>query len=118
MRYSDDHSLFAWKSNTDQAKATGLLAASPQWFHATGRYTHTQDLSNQKPYQMTNKGISISLRLFQYQGQWVASIDCPDSDHAFVGVYLKRFSPNIEQYERIRTDELCTVRKFDRGNAH
>ena len=117
MRYSDDHSLFAWKSNTKQAKVTGLLAASPQWFHATGHYTHRQDLENQKPYQMTNKGISISLRIFQYQGQHIASIDCPDGDHTVLGVYLKRVSRNIEQYERIRTNELCSVRKVDRGNT-
>ena len=118
MRYSDDHSLFAWKSTNGQAKATGLLAASPEWFHATGQYSHRQDLGNQNPYQMTNKGISISLRLFQYQGLYVASIDCPDGEDAFLGVYLKRISPSIEQYERIRTDQLCSVRKTDRGNTH
>ena len=117
MRYSDDHSLFTWKSDTKQAKATGLLAASPQWFHATGHYTHRQDLGNQKPYQMTIKGISISLRLFQYQGQYVASIDWPNGDNAFLGVYVKRVSLNIEQYERIRTNEFCSVRKVDRGNT-
>ena len=118
MRYSDDHSLFAWKSDTARAKGSGLLAASPHWFEESGDYKHRQDRENQKPYLMTNKGISIPLRLQQYLGHYIASIDCPYDAHTFLGVYLERDSSETEQYHRIKTDELCIVRKSGRGNIN
>ena len=40
---------------------------------------------NQNPYQLTNKGISIALRLQQYQGEYIASIDCPYDAQHFLG---------------------------------
>jgi Heterokaryon incompatibility protein (HET) len=116
MRYSDDHSLFAWRSDTGPAKGSGLLAASPHWFRASGEYEHKQDRENQKPYQMTNKGICIPLRLQQYQGHYIASIDCPHGAHHFLGVYFERDSPDTEQYHRIKTDEWCIVQNTGRGN--
>ena len=118
MKYSDDQSLFAWKSDTEQAEGSGLLAASLHWFQGSGEYAHQPDRKNQNPYQMTNKGISIHLHLQQYQGQHVASIDCPDRAHHFLGVYLDRNSPDTQQYHRVRTNGLCIVRKTGRGNIH
>ncbi|KAL8923326.1 MAG: hypothetical protein Q9208_004726 [Pyrenodesmia sp. 3 TL-2023] len=36
MRYSDDHTLFAWKSPEARKYGSGLLAASPDYFEGTG----------------------------------------------------------------------------------
>lgn len=74
MRYSDDHSLFAWKSALPLR--LGLLAESPDFFQDTGHFAHKPSRQNNRPFQVTNKGISIDLYLQQYQGAYIASIDC------------------------------------------
>lgn len=70
MRYSDDHSLFVWKIEDQQLtpgsiypRNTGLLAPSPDCFRSTGNYREDPDWDNNRPYQLTNKGVAIDLRL-------------------------------------------------------
>ncbi|CAJ2509471.1 Uu.00g144970.m01.CDS01 [Anthostomella pinea] len=71
MKYSDDHSLFAWVDETATDDGTsssspgyGLLAPAPHCFKNSGHLQHHDDGRNLTPFSVTNKGLSISLRLF------------------------------------------------------
>lgn len=115
MRYSDDHSLFAWKRAVARPSGSGLLAESPDFFQETGDYVHKPSRQNNRPFQMTNKGISIDLCLQQYQGVYIASIDCLHGQNHYLGIFLECISEETQQYRRIRTNELCRVVGTARG---
>ena len=115
MRYSDDHSIFAWSSGTATGSSSGLLAPSPDYFRETGKYVHEPSKESDQPFHMTNKGLSIQLPLQKSQGSYVASIDCPHGQGHYLGVYLERLA-NESQYRRIRLNEMCIVRRGERGN--
>ena len=113
MKYSDDHSLFAWKHQV--AQKSGFFADSPDCFKETGAYVHKPDGDNNKPFQMTNKGISIDLHLQRYQGNHIATIDCLHGDNHYLGMYLECLSSETQRYRRIKTNELCKVIYDGRG---
>lgn len=115
MRYSDDHFLFARKSAAVRPFGSGLLAESPDSFQETGGYVHKSSRQNNRPFQVTKKGISIDLYLQQYQGAFVASIGCMHDQSHDLGVFLERTSVETQQYRRIRTNELCRVVGGARG---
>lgn len=115
MKYSDDHSLFAWKTENRPKHRSGLFAGSPDCFQGTGDYEHKPNRYNNKPFQMTNKGISIDLYLQQYQNLYIASIDCLHDDKHYLGIYLKCLSSETQQYRRTKTDEICRVVSSGRG---
>ena len=115
MKYSDDHSLFAWKHQMAQGNGSGFFADSPDCFKETGAYAHKPDGNNNKPFQMTNKGISIDLHLQRYQGNYIATIDCLHGDNHYLGMYLECLSSETQQYRRIKTDEFCRVPYNGRG---
>ncbi|KAL9052895.1 MAG: hypothetical protein Q9162_005121 [Coniocarpon cinnabarinum] len=117
MRYSDDHSIFAWRSHRDSAgSASGLLAPSPDCFEDAGHYLHDGGIGNDEPFRMTNKGIEIMLPLLDTRDCFIASIDCPYQQNHYLGIYVKRLPDNKKQYHRIRTSELCVVKRGQRGN--
>ena len=115
MKYSDDHSLFAWKSEDAQEHGSGLLAGSPDCFQGTGGYVHKPNRYNNKPFEMTNKGISIDLYLQRYQNLYTASIDCLYGDNHYLGMYFECLSSETQQYRRTKTNELCIVPSSGRG---
>ncbi|KAL8724355.1 MAG: hypothetical protein Q9181_006860 [Wetmoreana brouardii] len=115
MRYSDDHSIFAWTSIAPLKEGSGFLAGSPDYFKSTGNYEHKPDVRTSEPFEMTNKGISIKVFLQQQGTYHVASIDCPKGDSHHLGLYLECQSMATQQYRRVRTDEMCRVRNTGRG---
>ena len=115
MRYSDDHSIFAWTSIVPLKEGSGFLAESPDYFESTGGYEHKPDVRTSEPFEMTNKGISIKVFLQQQGSYHVASIDCPNGDGHHLGVYLECQSIATQQYRRVRTNEMCRVRNTGRG---
>jgi hypothetical protein len=124
IKYSDDQSLFAWtdKEATDDGESKtsagyGLLAPSPACFANTGHYVYRPDGQNDKPFALTNKGLEITLRMFQDKSPdvWIACLECRvDGDH-FLAIFLKRVSSVSEQYCRIRPNIMCKVPKDSRG---
>ena len=115
MRYSDDHSLFAWKSTTPLENGSGLLAKSPDFFQDMGSYEHNPERENNKSYEMTNKGISIDLGLQIVQDVYVANISCMHGTNHYLGIWLECVSVQTQQYRRIRTNELCRILRSGRG---
>ena len=115
MRYSDDHSIFAWTSPNVQDQESGLLADSPDYFKDTGGYVHNPSRQNNRPFEMTNKGISIDLYLQEHQDAYVASIDCRHGSNHYLGIYLECLSDETQQYRRIRTHRMTQVVRTGRG---
>ena len=126
MKYSDDHTLFVWKKEGQPQKGTrlnntGLLAPSPDCFRSTGHYRRYDDWKNNKPYQMTNKGIAIDFRLRKMCGsetgptsQFVAPLNCHHRDKMeSVGIYLESKPGN--RYCRIWPDQLAPLDEPHRG---
>ena len=74
MKYSDDHSLFAWESAECQwmkpfkypnflGRHRGLLAESPLEFAKSRHIRPNRRYEESAPYAMTNKGLSIDLNI-------------------------------------------------------
>ena len=107
MKYSDDQSLFAWKTPpaVDDFRC-GLLASSPMYFAESRNISpfsrHASDYESQPPFSMTSRGVSISLPILEvncvlwgsteYSGMFLATLDCQDETDARgpLGVYLLR----------------------------
>lgn len=68
---------------------------------------------------MTNKGISIHLRLQRRGDKYVAGIDCTKDDSTCLGIYLERVhdGPFIDsqQYRRICGQALLKIPRTARG---
>ena len=116
MRYSDDHSMFAWKSIAPLKDGSGFLAESPDYFESAGGYEHKSDVRTSQPFEMTTKGISIMVFLQQKGSYHIATIDCPQDDSHHLGIYLECQSIATQQYRRVRTNETCRVRNNGRGD--
>ncbi|KAL8650211.1 MAG: hypothetical protein Q9226_005235 [Calogaya cf. arnoldii] len=99
---------------------TGLLATSPDYFRSTGYYRRYPDSQYNKPYQMTNKGIAIDLRLRVLrdgdrliEDQFIAILACHDSYEGYVGIYLQKIEEG--RWARILPDELGRLEDPDEG---
>ena len=121
MRYSDDHSLFAWKNlhvrRLRGVAASGLLAASPDDFAGMGDFMHAPNRENNRPFSVTNKGISIDLYLQRYghEGLYVASIECKYGPGHYLGFFLECIQEETQQFRRARPEELVKVVAAGRG---
>jgi hypothetical protein len=73
MKISDDESLFAWASGIDPSHTSGLLANSPAAFRVSHHIKQTFPRRHE-PYQMTNKGLQITLSLYQIEREVTASM--------------------------------------------
>ena len=135
MRYSDDQSLFVWKTEEQHPTGstgpntpynTGLLASSPDCFRSTGnysRYNHIDD--DNEPYQMTNKGIAIDLGLRVLDGgsydayppeMFIGILNCSSDESnngGRVGVYLRKVEGS--HYCRVWPHKICQLKWSDRG---
>ncbi|KAH8676397.1 heterokaryon incompatibility protein-domain-containing protein [Tricladium varicosporioides] len=79
MKQSDDQSLFAWTLNgAPDSNKHGLLADSPSAFRSSHKIMPYEDYEPHRPFQMTNRGLSIELPLSRLSDDtWVAALDCP-----------------------------------------
>ena len=119
IKYSNDHSIFAWhNSDADPTAQVGLLAPSANCFQTFYTYRRAPQ-SSPRPYATTNKGLEIELFLLQDHGQtpdvWVASLDCEHDEKHVVGIYLLCISQEGNEYCRIRSNELTKVDRDWRG---
>ncbi len=107
MKYSDDQSLFAWKTpKAVDDVGCGLLASSPEYFKESRNINPfsclVRDYETQPPFSMTNRGVSIFLPILQvrsapgeireYSELFLATLGCQDVTDARgpLGVYLLR----------------------------
>ncbi|KAL9105636.1 MAG: hypothetical protein Q9227_009215, partial [Pyrenula ochraceoflavens] len=111
MKYSDDHSLFAWLSPTGEGyNPTGLLAPSPKCFKDSGAFYHQPTPQSNSPFAMTNKGLNIDLRLMRYQDKDIATLDCGGLENGrHLSIWLRCVSEVTNQYVRIDSDRFCLI---------
>ncbi|MCJ1446298.1 MAG: hypothetical protein MMC23_006803 [Stictis urceolatum] len=103
MKYSDDHSLFAWNSKIQGHH--GLLARSVTDFEGCSHITRTTKKLNRGAYSLGNVGLSIGLvmRPFDVLGDpkastYLAALDC-EFYNKRIGIYLKNLKD--DQFARI-----------------
>jgi hypothetical protein len=115
MKQSDDQSLFAWTINdVPNSDTHGLLADSPSAFRNCRKIMPYEDYSPRRPFQMTNRGLSIEIPLSRLNDDtWVAALDCPVPpaypNSSFLAVYLQKLSADSDQYARTRIGRLTQV---------
>lgn len=117
IRYSDDHSVFAWLYRLPAGERRGLLAPSAACFEQTGLYRSLPTPGNARPYSMTNKGLDIDLYLQQHpkEDKYIACLDCPIDRDLYLGIFLKCISAESRQYVRTDSHKFCQVRANGRG---
>jgi hypothetical protein len=103
----------------------GLLAKSPAAFSHSGHFVPWVHPSRKLvPYQMTNRGLSISLNLTPLSGHYcgglfAADIQCSlekslDEKHIIpIGVYLQKISAGPDQFARVRHGKLAVFEEAD-----
>jgi hypothetical protein len=113
MKMSDDHSIFAWKSNDWWRHDGGLLATSPAAFIGSGDIIRSSQMVNGLPFTVTNKGIHLQLPLIaQNQPKTsLAVLNCQriGKGDQLLGIMLRSVSETEECFERDLTYEIKTT---------
>ena len=118
VKKSTDMSIFAWTNEFDvnmfKSKFSGLLASSPHAFRGYRRPSHVtyQKSFDSEPYQMTNKGMSLRLKLTPEGNDSRTSVAILEGmvdslSGKYIGVELIKIHGN--QYARVRPDQLVTL---------
>jgi hypothetical protein len=108
IKTSDDQSIFAWTGDENRGPS-GLLAKSPDDFRRSHDICQVIDTNpDPAPYEMTNKGLRISLHLEPHptidDANW-ATLNCRRDDSApLLRILLKYDSPRT--YTRVNLHQL------------
>lgn len=115
---------FQKHKNTAQLEAAlkprrGLLADSPAAFIHSGAIIRLTNMTEEQlPFQMTNRGLGISLQLLRpsifanvRSAPVVALLECrlATGDREFIGIYLSRTQKKLNQYVRVRSRKLVKL---------
>ena len=103
LKYSTDQTVFCWRSkNASYAKWRGLFARSPSEFAESGDILENKRV-NALPFQLTNKGVQLSLELIPRKWDLIAFLQCYHAKSLRqCGIYLQRTHDN--NYVRIEPD--------------
>jgi hypothetical protein len=122
VRTADPKSVTTPTSTADIWR--GLLADSPSAFSRSRKFIPWKHyLRKQVPYQLTNRGLSISLNLTPLSGPgslFVADIQCAlddglkQKDKTPIGVYLTKTSAHSNNYARVRCERLVSFEKYEK----
>ncbi len=75
IKHEDDHSIFAWSMGT--SKFSGLLAPTPAYFADCGRVTSLRSPKGRQPFSLTNRGLSIKLKITPWSADtYWAYLEC------------------------------------------
>lgn len=102
MKSSDDQSLFAWTSNSDNYR--GLLAQSPGDFADCHNVVSSKSKWNRRPYSVTNMGLSVQMPMVAWAMEtYLAALDCEIENvpNSRIGIFLQ-LQPEDKQYARVR----------------
>lgn len=114
IKLSDDQSIFAW---TDSRIASdtrhGLLADDPSAFAHTMEYRTYSAFDDMKPFDMSNRGLSINLPLTPTEDSdiYVGTLHCPipPTTEGYLAIYLQKLPTGDNQYARIRCGQLASM---------
>jgi len=103
LKYSTDQTIFCWRStNANYATWRGLLAKNPSEFAASGDILEDKRV-NALPFQLTNKGIQLSLELLPRKWEVIAFLRCYRAGQC--GIYLQR--THDDNYVRVDPNALA-----------
>jgi hypothetical protein len=105
LKYSTDQTVFCWRSkNANYATWRGLLARSPSEFVDSGDILENKRV-NALPFQLTNKGIQLSLEVVPRKWDLIAFLQCYYAESLRqCGIYLQR--THDDNYVRVDPDLL------------
>lgn len=104
----------AWTDPQDEHlpdKRHGLLADSPAAFAQAGSVIPWENVQEEAPFEMTNRGLGITLPLLPLEGGLsVAALECHQSyqDNRYLGIYLTKVGTGPNQYARVNCHKLGT----------
>ncbi|THU76740.1 hypothetical protein K435DRAFT_878786 [Dendrothele bispora CBS 962.96] len=112
IKWSDDHSIFAWVAPSEDHKETrGLFARSPSEFRLSGEVGISE--SNATSFSFDNNGLRIHLPLIPQphlgEDLFVARLSCCARDDRYIGLYLRKKLG--QQYVRHRPDDIPLIDK-------
>jgi hypothetical protein len=127
IKYSDDLSLFAWTTaKADFSVLCGLFAPSPSVFSTCGETVWTGN--DNKPHEMTNKGIKLYLKLDQTSSgaslEYKATLEGvigyltanePAEDKTPIAICLTKIN---NQYQRVDTHQLTSAMGMEKRVPH
>ncbi|KAK4955620.1 hypothetical protein LTR10_006559 [Elasticomyces elasticus] len=106
---SADQSIFSWKLDSRKHRAgSSLLAPSPHAFAECGNIVPT---SVQKPYSLTNIGLSIQWNTWPHSMEtYLAYLDCTEvgSPTSEIAILIAKL-PTADQYVRVTDPENVSV---------
>ena len=105
LKYSTDQKVFCWRStNANYATWRGFFARSPSEFIDSGDILENKRV-NALPFQLTNKGIQLSLELVRRKGDLIAFLQCYNAESLEqCGIYLQR--THDDNYVQVEPDNL------------
>ncbi len=107
LKYSTDQTIFCWMSLSEASHATwrGLLAKNPSEFAYSGDILENKRV-NALPFQLTNKGIQLSLELVPGKWDVTALLQCYGANSLNqYGIYLQR--THDDNYVRVKPENLA-----------
>lgn len=119
MRISDDYSIFAWWTESQDESHGGLLATSPHAFKNSASILPSQDAhssSSQQPHDqlaVSSKGVHLEVPFLPvgYDGLGFAILNCAPQDQTnlVMAIYVRDVSLTQRNFQRVWPDRLGTV---------
>jgi hypothetical protein len=111
MKVSEDHSLFAWKSEDDRG---GCLAISPSSFRDCANVVQTNRMNTvYDPPVMGSRGVQMELRFMETGPgrRGFAILNCCEEGEKSkrLAIYVKDLSRSMKRVERIHSNVLALV---------
>ncbi|KAB8264580.1 ankyrin repeat-containing domain protein [Aspergillus pseudonomiae] len=105
MKILDDHSIFAWRSDSEEENHGGLLATSPDAFRESANVVPYNPFATiEGPLTVSSKGIHLELRFIGigHPGLGLAILHCTEREreNRLIGIYLQDSLLTMQQFKR------------------
>ncbi|EIT83537.1 ankyrin repeat protein [Aspergillus oryzae 100-8] len=106
MKVLDDHSIFAWRSDSEEENHGGLLATSPDAFRESSNVVPYNPFTTiEGPLTVSSKGISLELRFIGvgHPGLGLAILHCTEGmskDNRLIAICLQDSFLTMQRFER------------------
>ncbi|GMF70448.1 unnamed protein product [Aspergillus oryzae] len=112
MKVLDDHSIFAWRSDSEEENHGGLLATSPDAFRESSNVVPYSPFTMiEGPLTVSSKGISLELRFIGvgHPGLGLAILHCTEGmseDNRLIAIYLQDSFLTMQRFERKQCEKF------------
>lgn len=108
MKVLDDHSIFAWRSDSEEEDHGGLLATSPDAFRDSANIVPYNPFTTADgPLTVSAKGIRLELRFIGvgHPGLGLAILHCAESDandqKPLIAIYMQDVFLTMQHFQRL-----------------